>query len=594
MLQETHSTPEDEERWQKEWGGTIIFSHGSSSSRGTCIMFSKDMDTNMHQIVVDQNGRYVILDITINDVRLTLVNLYGPNKDDEEFYINLFEQIELIGNDNRIIAGDFNTILDNAKDKKGGKLAHANINTQQLLNIYMDETDLIDIWRIQHPEQSTFTYHAAQGGRHIFSRIDFILLSLGLTSLVTKSIISPNFLSDHSPVELKIKLEDSRRGNGFWKLNCGLLKDTEYVIMIKQTIQDTVEMNNEIGDALKWEMIKMAVRGKSIKYSSRKKRSTNNTLTALQRRLENLKVRFETRPDPDIERDMQLVQTDIELIVENQVKGAQIRAKLNWINEGERPTKFFLNIEKQNYNKKHIKRILKPGGDTISGPSNILNELELFYMNLYTSIRTPRHIIPNFDETLANIETDKLTELEKLECEGMLTENELFEALKTTKSNKTPGNDGLSSEFYKLFWMDIKQYLVRALNNSYENKTLSITQKRGIITLLPKKGRNILELKNWRPITLLNQDYKLATKCIAKRICKHLPKIINPDQTGFIKGRFIGENIFKILNIMEYIVDEEMDSLLINIDFEKAFDIIEWDCIDYCLKLYYFGESLKQ
>ncbi len=70
---------------------------------------------------------------------------------------------------------------------------------------------------------------------------------------------------------------------------------------------------------------------------------------------------------------------------------------------------------------------------------------------------------------------------------------------------------------------------------------MSITQRHGKITLLPKKDKYILELKNWRPISLLNQDYKLAVKCIASRITSYLSNLIHNDQTGFIKGRYIGE-----------------------------------------------------
>ena len=338
----------------------------------------------------------------------------------------------------------------------------------------------------------------------------------------------------------------------------------------------------------------MKVRGNSIKFSSRKKKSTNNILTALQKRLQRLKENFDANPDSEILHDIDLVNGDIDQIIQHQLKGAQIRSKLNWINEGERPTKFFLNLEKQNANKKHIKRIIKGNGNTITGNDNILSELETFYRKLYCTNRKYEAQKPDFRKILGNLNVTKLNETEKVECEGILTESELLKALKSTKQNKSPGNDGLPSEFYKVFWNDIKCYLLNALNASYYNKKLSITQKRGVITLLPKKDRNILELKSWRPITLLNQDCKLATKSIATRICKHLPNIINSDQTGFIKGRFIGENIYKMLNIMEYIDDEEIDALLINIDFEKAFNYLEWDFIDYCLKTFNFGESLRQ
>ena len=105
---------------------------------------------------------------------------------------------------------------------------------------------------------------------------------------------------------------------------------------------------------------------------------------------------------------------------------------------------------------------------------------------------------------------------------------------------------------------------------------LSITQRRGLITLIPKKNKPTNLLKNWRPITLLNCGYKIATKSIASRIRKVLAKIINNDQTGFLKGRFIGENIRLIDSIINYTNTEKIPGLLLFVDF----DSIEWSFIE--------------
>ena len=80
---------------------------------------------------------------------------------------------------------------------------------------------------------------------------------------------------------------------------------------------------------------------------------------------------------------------------------------------------------------------------------------------------------------------------------------------------------------------------------------MSISQRRGVISLLPKENKDTLLLKNWRPISLLNTDYKIATKCIAKRLEKILPKLINRDQTGYVNYRLIGENIRLISDVIE-------------------------------------------
>ena len=110
-------------------------------------------------------------------------------------------------------------------------------------------------------------------------------------------------------------------------------------------------------------------------------------------------------------------------------------------------------------------------------------------------------------------------------------------------NDKLPGEDGFTVEFYKLFYDLLSENLLACLNEAYEENELTISQRRGIITLLPKEDGSLLDLHNWRLITLLNVDLKIAAKAIAKRLETVLPNLIHPDQTGFVKGRYIGENI---------------------------------------------------
>ena len=99
-------------------------------------------------------------------------------------------------------------------------------------------------------------------------------------------------------------------------------------------------------------------------------------------------------------------------------------------------------------------------------------------------------------------------------------------------------------------------------------------------------------MNNWRPLTLLNTDYKIVTKAIANRIKKFLPKIIDCSQTGFIKGRNIGENIRLIQETIEMLEKENMPGLLFFADFEKAFDSISHKYIIKCLESFNFGTDI--
>ena len=121
---------------------------------------------------------------------------------------------------------------------------------------------------------------------------------------------------------------------------------------------------------------------------------------------------------------------------------------------------------------------------------------------------------------------------------------------------------------------------------------MSSSQKQALITLIEKKGKDRSLIENWRPISLVNVDAKIMSKVIATRIKNVLPSIVHLNQTGFIKDRYIGETVRSIFDIMDFTVEENIPGLLIFIDFQKAFDSLEWNFLLRCLESFNFGASL--
>ena len=118
----------------------------------------------------------------------------------------------------------------------------------------------------------------------------------------------------------------------------------------------------------------------------------------------------------------------------------------------------------------------------------------------------------DFDEFIEDNEIPKLDNKEKNKLEGLFTLKECKKVLETLEDNKSPGEDGFTSEFDKHFFDLVGSDLINSLNQAFEVGELSISQRRGVITLIPKKDSDLLDLQNWRPITLLNIDYKIASK----------------------------------------------------------------------------------
>ena len=157
LLQETHSSIDMEKQWKSEWGGDIYFSHGSTNSRGVCVLLKNNFSRLILGSQSDVEGRYVILDIEIDSFRVLISSIYGPNQDQPEFYINYIENIESYDTSNYIIAGDWNFVLNIDQDKKGG-IPQTNTLSRDIISAWMEESDLIDVWRHSHQNEFKFTW----------------------------------------------------------------------------------------------------------------------------------------------------------------------------------------------------------------------------------------------------------------------------------------------------------------------------------------------------------------------------------------------------------------------------------------------------
>ena len=133
---------------------------------------------------------------------------------------------------------------------------------------------------------------------------------------------------------------------------------------------------------------------------------------------------------------------------------------------------------------------------------------------------------------------------------------------------------------------------MRSINYGFSKGELSITQREGIITCIPKDNKSRHFVKNFRPISLLNCVYKIASGVIAARIKSTLHKLIHSDQTRFIAGRYIGENTRLIYDIMQYTEENNIPGLLLSVDFEKAFDSVSWPFIYKVMEFFGFGNSI--
>jgi len=162
-------------------------------------------------------------------------------------------------------------------------------------------------------------------------------------------------------------------------------------------------------------------------------------------------------------------------------------------------------------------------------------------------------------------------------------------SLTLLKNNKSPGTDGLTAEFYKTFSDQLAPFLLQVFMESIENETLPPSLTQGLVTLIPKPRKDILFIDSWRPISLLNNDYKIMALIFARRIKETLDTIIDETQSGFMRNRHISNNIRLVLDVLDYSDLISEDSFILLLDFYKAFDTIEHKFIFLSLEKFGFG-----
>ena len=240
-----------------------------------------------------------------------------------------------------------------------------------------------------------------------------------------------------------------------------------------------------------WEMIKLKIREQSLKYSTVKKAKISRYEEELEKEINSLQRLAESSNIDEKEKKgilgaLDSKKLELEKLIEYRTKGTISRAKCRWHNEGEKNTKYFLNLEKRHYKQGTISQLKLDDEQFVSTDKEILNECETFYKRLYSSSKGSQNKLTN--SIFFGMQTEKKLNLtEQKACKGLLSKEECLKALKDMECNKTLGSDGLPAEFYKVFWSDISNLFLNSINYAYRSGLLSVTKRRGIIKLIPKK-----------------------------------------------------------------------------------------------------------
>ena len=593
LLQETFCTNELQPIIDAEWTDYVIYHNCTNSphSRGVSVLFKKTLNVEVLDTYKSPDARLLLMNIKINDSIFTVANMYAPNTINGrvDFFTQHTKRIKQFAsfNSNIFVSGDMNIFL--TQNDKSSRVIDADLSRKRLLTM-MDYLDVND-------ELKNFGYTCISKGNNSKSRIDYILYSKNPVFQTVKKEKLHFPFSDHKALILKINIEKKKRGPGYWKFNETLLDDSDYIKLIKSLLLNTPELDKFESKQMKWEYLKIRIKEKSIQYSIIKARTKKYAINHLNDELATLEEK-ESLNELQKQRQQEILLT-LEKRLTQEANGAKLRSKEIIVEHSDKNSKYFLSLEKSRQENNNINS-LKTKNGTVTMDENIIEEQVRFYTDLYSSKAQPTNKVKeyinaiNFPNKLSNQDNELISnEISFEECDTVVSK---------MKKNISPGSDGLTSNFYKEFWPDIKKYVVESINESYNIRTLPPSFRKIIMTLLYKKNERDL-LKNYRPISLSNTDYKILAFVLANRLQLVISKLISPHQTAYINGRYIGNSCRLLLDIFEYFEDNKNNNndnnnnnnnnngAILCLDFTKAFDSIEWNFMFETLRKFNFSEN---
>ena len=577
FLQETHChTKKQEYSWGKEWDGQSVWGLGTNNSKGVAILFNRKHVYDFTTIFKDPNGRLIITELRVDEHVFRLCNVYGPNIPNEriDFYENHVTNF-LDSDSINVVGGDFNCTLNPIMDRLKTDVAKFIYNDQSSKTIenMMHRHDLEDVWRRRNPNKVEFTWK--HQGKKQASRIDYWLIPRSLDNSITSSAIIDCPFSDHNAVSISIKTSDTKRGKGYWKMNYHVITSELFKEKFQKFWNDWKETTTLYEDIRTWwDLTKIKIKQLSIWCSKEIASKQQYELNEIEICLSKTELN-----DPEREK----LNKEKAKIYEQKAHGALIRSRVNWYEKGETSSKYFHDLEKRRAKEKLWDGILDQHGNYQEGTKNVMKRQVQFYKELYGKGQTSEHCQSMF---LSNIRKT-LSQESKNNIERELNQSELDTAVQQLKKYKSPGPDGIISEFYQIYWPLIGPLFKRVVDKIYEDDEMSFMQYQALITLLYKKGIRE-DIVNWRPISLLNNDYKIITKVFSNRLKEVIHELINEDQRGCIRGRHSHDCIRILIDVIEDGIDQ--DSCILLLDQEKAFDRVDTEWMFLVLERMGFGE----
>ena len=513
--------------------GPSFWSPAIGKQGGVAILVSDDFNGKVSQWRKDPDGRVLSILIQFNSFAINLMCIYAPATcltDWKVFFKTIHEYC--FPADAMIFAGDF-SCYEYKFDKLGGNFAPAKYPSD-----FRKSLNLVDAWRKLHPRFREYSWFNSDFT--LASRLEKFFVSSKMLSSIRSCEITPCCFSDHDSVNVCLKFDqDQVRGPGLWKFNASLLQDNEFCAFIEGRISYLSSFIDYFPSVKSWwDFFKTSIKSEIVFFSRIRRRSLSHERVLLVNRLVSLKRRL-TSGDSTVAIEMSRLESELKALISRELEGSKIRSRVRWLEDGERPTRYFFKLEHERIARNSVTSILDRNDVEVFSREEIERAHVRFYSHL--SSKEPINAV---DKQICLDSIDKfLYPPQRYSCEGLLSLPELTDSLRSLNLGRSPGSDGLTTELYLHFWSSLGPLLLRVAEQCFLDGELAESRKESITRLIFKKRGDVKHLKNWPPISLLNADYKIISKAITIHLFKVIESIVHSDQTCSVPGRTIFSNV---------------------------------------------------
>ena len=606
FLQETHlMDPYKKHVWETKLNNyRCFFNYGEFESKGTAILIKNTIHFEIKDVNQDIQGNFTIIKGDLFGERITLASIYAPSRNGERglFFEKLFEQhTEGI----HLFLGDFNSVFDKNKDR-----SHPRARSNPELVNYALSMDFVDIWRDLNPTKTEFSYEGF-GQNPRSSRIDLCLVSRIAKTIVSSMEYEDQYdCSDHKLFTCTLKFENKFLGHDFKKFKPHYFTDNRFTDMFKifwegcisdfrLQIEQKIENDQFQGDPQEtlniimddfdvskeplisnltldknwWESFKDKIRYLAKKFERLYENKDK-------KEIEKARIDYlNSQPGDQRERLGKLLQKKIVDMRNKEFYKIKIEEKLG----KERCHANFFKLIRKSYNNNFISLFEDEDGTVLNQREEIQACLTRQYSDLYDLRRSHGDFLNQFLTNLPQVQNENINPFSLEECKKAISDME---------PNKCPGLDGIRIEFYKKHIKFFGPFFIKMVNNCVENGEFPESWNLSAIQLIPKTNEEIPSFKNMRPLSILNNDYKIVGKMGSNRIKPLLPGIINKNQTGGVAGRQVQKNTLLIHLLIQYYTQTNRSGFIISLDNRKAYDLVIREYLWAVMRAFGFSNRL--